>query len=448
MSLALLLALSPIVIPNHPLTIHEVEEIALKNNKNIQIVDEAVSGSSLQYSQSISSWMPQVTLESLFVALQRPQILTPLEQQTRFTVNQIQLNQPLFSPELWFGVRTRKLSWDGSKENYNIAVNSTLLDARLAFYGIVLKERSLNVQKQVLGYLRQALGDEEKKFKAGKSTSFDVNQSKLSFTQAQSQEHQLLKELKTGRHSLTLILGVDPDDESLLRVNPNNFSFAAYPDLEKKWQTLRSSARGEGRIPSSLFSEDEVLELQDLAQARRPQIRKSSIALKSAKEEERRLRATYLPTVGLFADYGYYLPENGLFFKQQYNFAGGIKLQWDIFDGLKREFRIKEMTSLRRAASLALEQEIDKTTLTIRSEVAQVEEALFACLSAEEAVDLASQAMQEAEVRLSAGTISPLQYRESVRIYAEANRSYDEAIYLALRSYLYLRYDASLDTLR
>ena len=53
--------------------------------------------------------------------------------------------------------------------------------------------------------------------------------------------------------------------------------------------------------------------------------------------------------------------------------------------------------------------------------------------------------MKEAKIRLTAGTITPLDYRDATRSYAETHRQCDQAKYSLLHSYFQLRHDAGID---
>ena len=425
------------------LSLEEAETIALENNKSVQIAEQGVGQYRARQLQSIVSWLPSISFATMYTMLQKSQVLTPLQQQTHFFVNQLQLNQPIFSTDLIFGMRAAKLYWKSTQSDKEKMVNDTLLDVREAYYAVALEEVSLQAQQEVITYLRSALDDETKKFETGKSTDFEVKQSKVVLSNAIASYHSLLKNLKSAHSSLVLALGVDPKEHLDIGIREHQLRLENYPDLWNKLSLLQETPKELEHF--SLFTEEEIDDWISMAVARRPEIQKADLALRATREELKNRQGRYLPTISGFADYGYYLPINGEFFKQQYNFAGGIRLNWDIFDSFKREFAIKEVGFVRKAAKAALAQVKDKAAVDIRNEIYQIEEAFFTYLSSEDALSLARQGMQEAKVRLSAGTITPLQYRDATRSYAEAHRSANEAKFQLLKSYFQLRHDSGID---
>jgi outer membrane protein TolC len=425
------------------LSLQDAETFGLQHNKNVQIAEQGVGQHNARKLQAVAAWFPDISFATMYTMLQKSQVLTPNQRQTHFFINQVQLNQPIFSTDLIFGMRTAKLYWESTKSDQGKTINDTLFEIRIAYYAVVLEEISLQVQQEIIDYLKNSLEDETKKFEAGKSTDFEVKQSKVALNNAIASYHSLLKGQKNAKKNLINALGVDPKAARELGLSETTLPVESYSDLREKLMLLHE--RGHDLTHFSLFTEEEIEQWILLAQNNRPEIQKANVILRAAKEELKGKQGRYLPKISGFADYGYYVPVNGEFFKQQYNFAGGICLNWDLFDSFKREFAIKEVGCVRNAAQFALYQTVDKTSVDIRDEIYQIEEALFTYAASHDALVLAKQGMQEAKVRLTAGTISPLQYRDATRSYAEANRHANETKYNLLKSYFQLRHDSGID---
>jgi outer membrane protein TolC len=251
-------------------------------------------------------------------------------------------------------------------------------------------------------------------------------------------------------------MGSATDREIEVSVSEKALPIESYPEIAQKLALLEQKTMSLGQtLPSfrdakknttfSLFTNEEVENWIRLARQRRPEIQKTASLAKIAREEIRMQQGAYFPKISLFADYGYYKPINGLFIEQQYNFAGGLKLSWNIFDSFKRELKIKEAKYANYAAELTVDHICERSDVSIRDEISQMEEALFSYVAAHDAMLLASQGMKDAKVRLSAGTISPLQYRDATRAWAEARRGSDQARFAILEAYFRLRHDAGLD---
>jgi outer membrane protein TolC len=295
------------------------------------------------------------------------------------------------------------------------------------------------VQKEVIDFLKAALADEQVKLDSGKSILFELNQSKVALSNAIAKSHMIAKDLKEAKTALILALGIDPSKESELVLSETDFPVQHYPGLMAKIKQV------EDHPDMPLYTHDEVSHWTLLAKERKPEIKKAQYYLQAAAEQVKGRKARYLPTISAFADYGYYIPTNGVFFKQQNNFAGGVVLNWNIFDSFKREFEIQEYSALRRGARIALEQENDKTALRMRDLLFKIEEGIYTYISASESLKLAEEGMNDAKVRLSSGTITPLQYRDATRSFAEVRQQSDTAEYMLLQAYFQLLHDASED---
>lgn len=417
------------------LSLAEAETIALEKNKEILLSQQLVSQKSFQKFQAISSWLPSVNFTSMYARLQKPQEIFPLNQETKYVINQVVVNQPLFSTDLIFGLRSSKLLWKTTQMEERAASALVIFQVREAYYATVLSHLSIQMQEEVIRYLSEALRDEEKKYQVGKSTLFQVNQLKVALNTASSTLHTFTKELKKSQSMLTFALGVDPTVETTVDVSAKEISLSSYPFLEEKLKAIKDGKQG------ALFSEQEIASWISTAQLECPDLKRSSLLLQAAQEELKTQRGRYLPTVSAFFDYGYYKPFNGMFFKQQYNMSGGILLNWNVFDSFKREFKIKEAAHVRNAAHLNFEKQTHKAYLQVRSSLSQIEEALFSFAAAEESLSLAKQALDEAQVRLSAGGLTPLEYREAMRSYAEANLQSSQLKFDLLLSYFQLLRD-------
>ena len=84
----------------HALSLQEAEMQALRSNTSIQLSEQDVRQSELRHLQSILSWLPEVTFESMYAKLQKSQKISHLQRQTHLFSNQIALTQPIFSPDL------------------------------------------------------------------------------------------------------------------------------------------------------------------------------------------------------------------------------------------------------------------------------------------------------------------------------------------------------------
>src|SRR5579883_2399240 len=166
------------------LSLEQAEQIALSQNKQIQVTDQEVKQYEMRNWQSTASWLPNLVLNSQFVNMQKKQTVFLNALPKQYVMSQLAITQPLFSTDLIYGLRSSRLYLENTITDQQIARNDILLQLRVAYYSVVLHELSLKVQEEVIDYLKAALEDTEKKLGAGKSTSFEVNQNKVDLSNA------------------------------------------------------------------------------------------------------------------------------------------------------------------------------------------------------------------------------------------------------------------------
>ena len=432
------------------LTLEEAEHRALKTNIAIQISDQDLKQNDARRLQAVLSWLPEITFGSMYAKLQKSQKISHLQKQNHLFSNQLALTQPIFSPGLLGDLRLSEIAQTGARIGKDMIINDTLLQVRLLFLAALLKQQTVDVEKEVIGYLNTSYEAEQKKYSAGSSTTLLVSQTKSALSQEITKYYGAMKELSDAKQQLGLSLHLDADEAVDLKLS-NVIGVDNYPLLKEKLELLKKTVGSDVANPAKIdapfavFSPEEVQDWINLARQDRPELKQSHVYVQAAQEKFHQSKRQYLPKIEAFVDYGYYQPINGQFLRQRNDFAGGIQLSWSLFDSFKREARVGEVYALKKAAGLALEYESDKVASTIRNDINQLEEALFVYLYALEAAELAQQALEETKVRLSSGSITDLDLQKTTRLQSEAQLHKLQAEYNYLKSYFQLRHDAGID---
>lgn len=421
------------------LNLEQAEDLALKYNKAVLITKQEESQLKYQKFQAVAAYLPKITYAYMWAKMEKPLDLIPnipllpIKRFTTINNNQVVLTQPVFSTDLIFGLSASKHYWERGKADTEIAMNTTLYQTRILYYGVVVNQLSVHVQEEVIEYLQNALEDQERKYEAGKATSFDVNQCKVALSNAKSSYHSYLKDLRSSKNALIFDLGIDLKED--VAVTETDIPLEKYPLLQQKIAAVGSESL------QPLFSEAEIAGWFNAAKQNRPELKKTQAIIRAVKAEGRAQKGKFLPSISAFVDYGYFIVENGLPLRQQNNWIGGIQLNWTIFDSFKREFKIAESNLILKAADLTYLQEIDHMETEVRNTTIQIEEAIYSYLASKAGFDLAKQAMDEAKVRLAAGTITPLQFRDATKSYAEARLQADKSSFNLLQYYFQLCYN-------
>ncbi|HEX4840366.1 MAG TPA: TolC family protein [Rhabdochlamydiaceae bacterium] len=445
-----LFLLTILSLPLAALNLQESEQQALEANVAIQLTEQDVSQHNYRHLQSILSWMPNLTFGSMYAALQKPQNISHMQRQTQLFNNQFVLTQPIYSSELLGDLKLSKIAKQGALAGRELAINDTLFQVRVLYLDVLYTQKAVEVQQQVIGYVNTAYQDQQKKFESGSGRTLAVSEAKSALSQEITKYYTAVKAASDAKQQFVLTIHLDPTKIQGLKLD-DSIGIKDYPILMQKLTALQSIIGGEIAQPASLntpfavFSETEIQEWINQARLNRPELKRSHLYVKASEEKSRQTKSQYLPKIEAFADYGYYTPVNGQFFRQKNDFAGGIQLSWSLFDSLKREAKVWEGTALKKAAVIAYEFENDKVEVTIRNDIQQIEEALFVYLTTADSAEIAKQALSEANISLSAGVIIDADLQNASRMAAQADLGRRQAEYNYLKSYFQLRHDAGLD---
>jgi outer membrane protein TolC len=437
----------PIFLAATPLSLKEVEAIAMKSGPLVQLAQHDVKQYNYQKLQALVSWMPEIKFGSMYAKLQKSQKISSHQRQTHLFSNQFELIQPLFAPNLLADLNLSKLAYEGALVAKEMTINEMLFQIRSLYLKAVIQQKTLQVERQVIAYLKMVYDEERRKYAMGSGTTLQVTQAKAALSEKITGYYNTLKSEADATEQLTVMLHIDPKAVEEITLQ-QTLNLDDYPLLAEKLSQLRGMIQADMTDPTNLdkpldlFSEDEVHHWVMVAHQNRPELKQSQLYVKAAQEKSRESKSQYLPTISAFADYGYYQPVNGQFFKQRNDFAGGIQLSWSLFDSFKREAKVLEIRALEKGASLALKYASNRVDMTIRSDLYKIKENLLTFLSADDNLRLAALSLDETRTRLSSGSATELDLQNSLQLHALAELRQQQAECSLLESYFHLRYDA------
>lgn len=452
------------------LTLNQAEAIACEYNKKLLISREGTIEAKERKLQAVSKWLPSIHLDANYRMQERKEYLfnvfSTIFPFSKYAYHsQFQWDQPIFSTKLLFGLLTKQLEERSAQFEQATTFNELLLAVRSSYYAVALYELDMEIQREHINYLSEALLQEQQKLEAGHSTPYEVNQSKVSVANSISQFYVTLQNLKEARNSLILTLGVDPMLEPELSLESAQIPLSSIPEIALKIHEVQKKYRYRATdFPTSndfllhiqrieeakrltLFSEEDVLEYIELALRSRPDLETSRLYVGIAEKRLREQQGKYLPEVSGFVRYAYNENQMGPvpFGQEKYFFSGGVFFTWNLFDSFLREHEIREAASQKKSASIAFDKTLDAIEVQVRNGLYALEEALFSYLSADQAVLLAEQAREQAQEKLACGRIPPLEYRDSVNQLASARGLRNRASYRLMEAHYQLRYATGQD---
>lgn len=452
-------------LPLSSLSLRDAEEIAGEYNKQLLIAKEDTRQATEKRLQAISRYLPAVHYRGEFRDIQKEELFFDIFSTVptfshRGYSSIFQLDQPLFSSDLIFNFRAQKTEEEAVRYEQAATLNELLRAVRQTYYAVVSLEITLVIERENIDYLAYALDIEQKRLEAGNATTLDVNQSKAALANAISVYYLALKDLKNARNALVLTLGIDPLLEPKIRLKEKEIPLHSIPEISLKLQQVEDRYRYQTwSMPSTddflqhidgieharkliLFSEAEVLEYLETALKCRPDLKTAKMQVGVATEKLRQKQGHYLPEVDGYVRYSY----NDVFLgtvpfgNEQYFWAAGLVLSWNLFDSLLREHEIREARSVKYASSIRYDKEYQKIEVEVRNGLYQFEQSLMAYLSSGNAVQYARQAREQAAEKLAFGKIPPLDYRDAVNQLDQARNQHNRAAFELMAAHYQLRY--------
>ncbi len=466
-----LFSIAPLFGSLKNLSLLEAERIALECNKTFKIASESTFQANERKLQAVSRWLPSIGYLAEFREIEKKELFFDVFSTTEFPISHqgyssiLELNQPIFSTDLLFGLKSASLETLVFSYKQAQTKNELLKAVRDRYYLVLFYEKALEIERENIQYLAYALEQQQGKLEAGSSTPFEVNQSKTSVANAISLYYSTLKSLKNARNALVLTLGIDPLFEPEICLGEKSIPIESIPEVQLKLTQLEEQYHYfNNKIPTTLdyleritrldqarkltlFTPEEVQGYLDLALYSRPDLLARKVQMDVANQNVNQKFGNYFPKVSGYVRYSYNDIDLGTrpFFDQSYHLSAGVVLSWNIFDSLLREHEIREARSQRASSGISYDREWQRIEVQIRDGLYQLEEAMLSYFSATQAVFVGEQAREQAQDKLHFGRIPPLEYRDAINQLLQARNQQNQAAFELLAAYYQLRYATGID---
>ena len=153
----------------------------------------------------------------------------------------------------------------------------------------------------------------------------------------------------------------------------------------------------EGSLGTQAVAEQEAV---DLAMRTRPDIRAADAQLSAAQQQISAIKATRLPTVGVFGNDG----PTGLGFNHLLNtYTYGVQVTWPVFEGGRREGQLQEQEAVTRDIDVRRRDLRQQVAVDVRGAILDLNSAREQVTAARERQNLAEQEVAQARDRFRAG---------------------------------------------
>ncbi len=229
------------------MNLSEAIETALERNQSYLIASEETTQAKERKLQSVSRFFPKVNYLAEFRQTEKRELffdlysstVPPLSHHGYFST--LQLDQPLFSTDLIYGLSASRFQEEQSIFQKGTTENELLLAVRTRYYRVIHEQIALDIARENIDYLSYALQQEQGKLGAGSSTPFEVNLSKASVANAITSYFEVLKNLKTTRNHLVFTLGLDPIHEKEMHLSETTIPIFAIGEIALKIEALEQA---------------------------------------------------------------------------------------------------------------------------------------------------------------------------------------------------------------
>ncbi|SCA58842.1 hypothetical protein AB751O23_AT_00050 [Chlamydiales bacterium SCGC AB-751-O23] len=420
------------------LTARFAEQMALEKNKDIQVLRKELESEEFAYLQIVSKFYPKVTLSSEY----RKNKISDNTSSSKELSGKISLEQKLISTENYYDIKRGSLSLERKKLDLANLENKTLFSVRESYYKTVLSTEQILVNQDNIGRLVETVSREKQRVDLGEAIEFDLEQSKVALSNAFIGYYRAIRDFKSNLNHLANIIGLEGRDHRKVEISESKIPVMQVRDLKEKIEFFKSQrktgTKGRERfLRQAIFSEQEIQVWEKVALKLRPDMIQLGIAEKEAKTFLDQKIGDYYPELKAFANY-----RRG---EKTSDWNAGIGLDWDLFDGLGREYRIKEAGRSSIAKSLENIRLEEGIRTEVRDRIYELESSLLSYLSSQKGIALAEHAHDLAKSRRNAGEITNLEYRSASDALKSSNHDYSIQGFNLLISYFNLRKEAALD---
>jgi outer membrane protein TolC len=373
------------------LSLGDAARLAAQQTAGVQSAQFLVQEAQARVSQAKSALLPQIeaipnwssrTVNSASFGFNfpaepgKPPLLDPNGQiigPVRFYDFRGQASQSLYDPAATQRVRAARANVSAANANVATAAEQAANNAAVIYVRSLRAEATLQARVADSALANDLLRIARDQLEAGVGVALDVTRAQSQVASARSQ----------------IIIARNDRDRARLELR-RALNIALDTPLE-----LTDSLGMSFDVPAA--AEQEAV---DLAMRTRPDIRATEAQLAAAQQQISAIRATRLPTIGVFGNDG----PTGLGFNHLLNtYAYGVQVTWPVFEGGRREGQLQEQEAVTRDIDVRRRDLRQQVAVDVRSAMLDLNSAREQVAAARERQNLAEQEVTQARDRFSAG---------------------------------------------
>lgn len=396
------------------LTLKKSIRLALSQNPYHLATEERIESARAQVREAAAGFFPTLnaqglhTIDEKLFVLEFPSFIPgqpPQRVSIDFTKDyqfSLSLSLPLFtSGRLTSGFKQAKYNLQSAEEATRQSKNSTVFNAKAAFYGCLLAKDFVKVAEEAVEVAEKHFKNVKTLYEVGMASRFDLLRSEVEVANLKPRLIKARNNLKIAELNLKNLLGLDLSQpieiEGVMVYEPLE------PDLE---------------------------ECLAKALTNRPELSQLMYQKKMAGEIVKLARASNLPTVALSGTYNYWADQFN--FKKdtwQNYYAVNLVFTLPLFNGFATSARVAQSKAMIKELDLTKKGLTDMVKFEVRQALLKLREAKESLLSQEKNVEQAQESLRIAELNFSEGMATTLDVRSAQAALSQAKTNYSQALY-------------------
>ncbi len=394
------------------LTVKDAINIAMMNNKSVQIQEEELSYSKANILYARSLFLPDVnagfgytyndavtTTEPLAGQRKDSRIFYGYKSDNAFNVS---LDESIYNGGANIAnLQQAKLGLKAQEETLRATKLDIEFETKRLFYGLLLAYETRRIAQDLVDQAQAHYEEVKARFNQGTSSKFDVLQSKV-------QVSKMIPQLVNAANAIDLIMA---EFKKLLSLN------------------MRDPINVDGKLAYSVVEirEDEFL---SEAYSNNPQMILKLLGIDINKWAIEFAKAGWLPQVSANADYTYRSDNiNNMFNPRHDTWNIGLKVSINLFDGFATKAKVDEASARYNQSYLKKEDFIDQIAVDIKDACLNMKEAKAIIDSQEDTIGEANEALRLSEVRYINGVGINLDVFDAQVSLAQVEQNLAQGIY-------------------
>ncbi|MCL4504051.1 MAG: TolC family protein [Deltaproteobacteria bacterium] len=333
---------------SQPLTLGEAMFLALKHNPGLKAAGMTVETAEADLAKARARFLPKVNFGETYNFSDNPtQVFMNKLNQRVFTQQDflldnlnfpkpfgnfrtgLTMSQPLFQAgEAYLGYKQAQLGREMAGAIVLSARQQLLFQVTQAYYGLQLAQENLAVVKKARATAAEHVKIAQSRFRSGAVVQADVLSAQVHLAKITQEQMTAASQVEIAQSALGTVLGV-PEAGS---------------------RPLAAAPREPAALPK------ELADLQRIAQEKRPDLKRLTLAARSAQEEVTKARLNYLPRLNVVAEYD--VDQRRLFGTNADSYTVMALLNFNLFNGLADLARVRESRA-KEAQARDLKQEME-----------------------------------------------------------------------------------------